>query len=120
MFEKRRSRIRLELNLMDVIIIHEVEFKAYATAVVFCVSSFFLVLCLRSSHTKCSKNMTECWPFFYSASDVLTKNVEKTNGMPAVVELKKCVFWPKFAHIFMTFEVWGSLRATLAPRQARG
>ena len=34
MFEKRCSRIRLKLNLMDVIIIHEVEFKAYATALI--------------------------------------------------------------------------------------
>ena len=41
MFEKRYSRIRLKLNLMDVIIIHEVEFKAYATAVILC-GSFFL------------------------------------------------------------------------------
>ena len=41
MFEKRCSRIRLKLNPMDVIIIHEVEFKAYATAVILCVSSFW-------------------------------------------------------------------------------
>ena len=53
MFEKRCSRIRLKLNLMDVIIIYEVEFKAYATAVILCVSSVF----------------------WYSASEVLTQNV---------------------------------------------
>ena len=40
MFEKRCSLIRLKLHLMDVIIIHEVEFKAYATAVI-CVSLLF-------------------------------------------------------------------------------
>ena len=72
MFEKKRcSQIRLELNFMDIIIIHEVEFKAYATAVIFRVSSVFGYSALQNSHTKCLKNMKKCWHFLYSASNVL-------------------------------------------------
>ena len=71
MFEKHRSRIRLKLNFMDVIIIHEVEFKADATAVILRDPTFFgtvppnknvqttrrksspfFVLCLRCSYRK--------------------------------------------------------------------
>ena len=70
MFEKHRSRIRLKLNFMDVIIIHEVEFKDDATAVILRGSPFFgtvpptkmfkeqdgmpvfFVLCLRCSYRK--------------------------------------------------------------------
>ena len=61
MFEKRCSRIRLKLNLMDVIIIHEVELKDDATAVMLR-GSLFLVPCLRQ---KGSKNKTKCSPYIH-------------------------------------------------------
>ena len=71
MFEKHRSRIHLKLKFMGVIIIHEVEFKDDATAVILRGSPFFwyrasdkhaqktkqdarlfVVLCLRCSYRK--------------------------------------------------------------------
>ena len=60
MLEKHRSRIRLKLNFMDVIIIHQVEFKDDATAVILH-GSLFLVPCLRQ---KCSNHKTTRAPFF--------------------------------------------------------
>ena len=61
MFGKHRSRIRLKLNFMDVINIHEVEFKDNATAVILR-GSLFLVPCLRQKY---SKNKTKCLFFLF-------------------------------------------------------
>ena len=106
MFEKDRSRIRLNLNFMDVIIIHEVEFKDDATAVILR-GSPFLVPCLREKYKKktfkeqdkmpaffCTvpplflpkglKNKTEYLPMFSTVPPISSPNIlKKRDGMPA-------------------------------------
>ena len=74
MFEKHRSRIRLKLNFMDVIIIHEVEFKDDATAVILRDSPFFGTV----PPTNMFKKQDEMPAFFlYCASAVLTERLKK-------------------------------------------
>ena len=80
MFEKHRSQIRLKLNLMDVIIIHEVELKDDATAVILRGSPFFGTV----PPTKMFKTQDEMPAFFlYCASAVLIERIKnKTEYLP--------------------------------------
>ena len=90
MFEKHRSRIHLKLNFMDVIIMHEVEFKDDATAVI-----------LRGS------------PFFGTVPPVFPpKTVEKQGGMLAFFCISSASKLVVFSSILVSFSL---PRAPLEP-----